>query len=231
MPKEEKPPEEQQEDKPFKRSKIRPVPFLWVKNLKACRNCGWTPEQCKAMTRESGGTEQCKIMAVPTKQTCRIHGGGNKGASKTFRYSRALAGNPELRAAYLEIVENGGDEFDLVDEITLSRARLNAAITAGKVDMKTANEMLRDLTKHVQKNIELKIKLQGLIQKSDAEKMLRAAIQLIVPYIPDSLKARCFEELAASMTRGVKLLAPENVIEAEYLPALPPHEEDEEEDA
>lgn len=151
-------------------------------------------EQCKAKSRQTG--VQCKRGASPGFEVCYYHGaGGGKRTIKNYRYTSALLNNPVLRRHFEAIFKEGADDFDCSPEIVLLRARLAASLEEETVDIRVLNDIHRDLIRAVQKNTELQIKRQGLIQRSDAEKMLRAAVKVIVGYVPASMKAACFEEL------------------------------------
>lgn len=178
--------------------------------------------QCIATSKRT--RERCRRHAVTGWQVCQMHGAGGGAPAKTFRYAYSAAKNPILGKNLSAILEEGADDYDISPEIALMRARLATAIEEG-VDIKVINEIHRDLLKGVQKNIELQIKRQGLIQRSDAEKYLKAVISVIVGYVPPANKSQCFEEITRVLSGGSPLLA-ENVlgdeyeIEGELLPAL-----------
>lgn len=168
--------------------------------------------QCQAKSKQSG--VQCKKPATQGYRVCRMHGAGGGAKSKNFRYSYNLEKNPILRKNFEIIINDGLDDFDVSPEIALMRARLASALESETpLDLKIIQEIHRDLIKAVQKNTELQIKRQGLIQRSDAEKMLRAAVKVIVGYVPASTKAACFEELGRVLSGG--LFGDTHVIEGE----------------
>lgn len=149
--------------------------------------------RCHATSKQT--KEQCKNGCARGYTVCRFHGAGGGVKPKNFRYSYNLEKNPILKKNFDIILGDGPDDFDVTPEIVLMRARLASAIEEGEVDIKILNEIHRDIIKAVQKNTELQIKRQGLIQRSDADKILKAAVKVIVGYVPASVKAACFEEL------------------------------------
>lgn len=149
--------------------------------------------RCHANSKQSG--VQCKNGCVQGYTVCRFHGAGGGRKPLNFRYAYNLEKNPILKKNFDLIIAEGLDDYDISPEIALMRARLASALEEDTLDIKVLNEIHRDLIKAVQKNTELQIKRQGLIQRSDAEKMLRAAVKVIVGYVPASVKAACFEEL------------------------------------
>jgi hypothetical protein len=189
----------------------------WKNPDRECSTCGQSrpnPGQCTARNKQT--KRRCENDCVLGYKVCRLHGAKGGRPPTNYRYTRAIQKSPEMKAAYQEIMAaGGGNEYDLTDEIVLARVRLNAAITSGDVDLKAEQDMLNDLLRAVQKNQDLRIKEQGLVARSDAEKVLRAAVKALVPYIPDSLRAKAFEEIAAILTRGGRVLQAEQVIDAE----------------
>jgi hypothetical protein len=167
--------------------------------------------RCHAKSKQSG--EQCKNCCVKGYTVCRFHGAGGGRKPINFRYSYSLEKNPILKKNFDLIIAEGADDFDVTPEIVLMRARLASAVEEGTVDIKVLNEIHRDLIKAVQKNTELQIKRQGLIQRSDADKILKAAVKVIVGYVPASVKAACFEELGRVLSGS--LLQDESVIAGE----------------
>ncbi len=135
--------------------------------------------RCHAKSKQTG--EQCKQSASAGYAVCRFHGAGGGCPAKNYRYAYNLEKNPILRRNFEIILAEGLDDFDITPEIALMRARLASALEADTpIDLKIIQEIHRDLIKAVQKNTELQIKRQGLIQRSDAEKMLRAAVKVMM---------------------------------------------------
>lgn len=132
-----------------------------------------------------------------------MHGAKGGHPSKNYRYSSSLLNNPVLKRHFEAIRRDNPDDYDVSPEIVLLRARLAAALEEGTVELKVLNEIHRDLVRAVQKNTELQIKRQGLIHRADAERMLRAAIRVIVGYVPASVKGACFEELGRALSGTV----------------------------
>lgn len=157
--------------------------------------------RCHATSKQSG--EQCKNGCSKGYTVCRFHGAKGGVKAKNFRYAYNLEKNPILKKNFDIILEEGLDDYDISPEIALMRARLASALEGGEVDIKIINEIHRDVIKAVQKNTELQIKRQGLIQKSDADKLLRTAVRVIVGYVPASVKGACFEELGRALAGSV----------------------------
>lgn len=149
--------------------------------------------RCHAKSKQT--QQQCKNACTKGYTVCRFHGAGGGRQPLTFRYAYNLEKNPILKKNFDIIIGEGLDDYDVSPEIALMRARLASALESPTLDIKIINEIHRDLIKAVQKNTELQIKRQGLIQRTDAEKMLRVAVKVIVGYVPASVKAACFEEL------------------------------------
>jgi hypothetical protein len=160
------------------------------------------PEVCPTCGHAKAAPAKCHAKAKTTGK--RYGAGGGRPATK-FRYAAAIDKNPELKRAYDKLRAAGVDEFDLSDEILLARARLHAAIESGTVELKTLNELQRDLIKAIQKNLELRIKVEGLVQRKDAEQMLRSAVSVITKFVPDHAKDACMTELRRVLTAGNSL--------------------------
>lgn len=181
--------------------------------------------QCTATSKQSG--ERCKRRATPGFAVCVIHGSRGGRKPSTFRYARVTDKDPDLKRNWEDMVEDPtADDFDLSPEILLMRARLATAIEKGTVDIKVVQQIHNDLVKAVQRNTEIQIKRQALIQRSDAEKILRAAVRAIVPFIPEMMRSQAFEELARVLGAiGSSETGP--VLRSEAVLALPAHEEEE----
>lgn len=180
--------------------------------------------QCTAISKQS--QERCKRRASPGFAVCVIHGSRGGRKPSTFRYARVTDKDPDLKRNWEEIVDDPtADDFDLTPEIMLMRARLATAIEKGTVDIKVVQQIHNDLVKAVQRNTEIQIKRQALIQRTDAEKILRAAIRAIVPFIPELMRPQAFEELTRVLAAMGTGDGP--VMRSEAVLALPAHEEEE----
>lgn len=179
--------------------------------------------QCKAKSKQSG--ERCKRPASPGYEVCVIHGSRAGRKPSTFRYARVTDRDPDLKRNWKDMVDDPtADDFDLSPEIMLMRARLATAIEKGTVDIKVIQQIHNDLVKAVQRNTEIQIKRQALIQRSDAEKILRSAVRAIVPFIPEMMRSQAFEELARVLgATGSGDTGP--ILRSEEVLVLPAHEE------
>jgi hypothetical protein len=122
------------------------------------------------------------------------------------------------------MVESGVTEWELEEELLLARARLAVAIEE-QADPDIVQRLHEAVIKAVQKNIELKIKLEGLIKRDEAEALLQKAIRVVVAYVPDSLKSQCFDELTRCLAgggpEGAGILSADAVVLAELGPGEP----------
>jgi hypothetical protein len=167
--------------------------------------------QCIARSKQTG--EQCKRCSTPGRNVCIFHGGRAGRKSNPERYAAAVAKNPELdkhfKAVMSEIEELEGVDLTTAGEISLLRAFLSAAAENNEVEMKLKVDMVRDLTRALQKEREIEIARENLVPMAKVREMLKLAVSTVTRFVPASSQAECWEELSRVLQPFNEALEPE----------------------
>ena len=182
--------------------------------------------RCTAKSKQTG--ERCGRHVSPGKHVCIFHGARAGRKSNPERYARAVANLPNLRphfeAMMHEIEETDGIDLSAVGEIALLRAFLSAASESNEVEMKLKVDMVRDLTRALQKEREIEQSRENLVPLAKVREMLRLAVTTVTRFVPASSQEECFEELRRALQPFNETLEPPQ----QPTPALPEQTQDDE---
>lgn len=186
----------------------------------------WNPggptedRRCKALSKQT--KERCKRWAHPGKQVCIFHGARAGRKSNPERYAKAVENIPGLAEVFEnhldEIEEMGGMDLTAAGEITLLRTFLSSASAEPEVDMKIKIDMLRDLTRALQKEREIEAARENLVPLAKVRDMLKLAINTVTRFVPSASQEECWEELSRAMQPFNETITQDAPVE---LPGLP----------
>lgn len=165
-------------------------------------NPDWKPaRQCKATSKATG--ERCRRHAHPGREVCIIHGARGGRKTNPERYAKAVENIPGLAENFEtlvdEIEELGGIDLTAAGEITLLRSFLAACSAEPEVDLKLKLDMLRDLTRALQRERELDTARENLVPMAKVREMLKLAVQIVTRFVPSSSQEECWEELTRAL--------------------------------